>query len=154
FVVLAGELRGPEAALEVLEKLESERRSGDIEARDESVEAAGNLRRLYEGYREQDEAGDEEQRPGLSEGGQERLRSRLGWFGDLALAPEGAAREARAAALRPARRTLVVFVSVFAAGLMGLSIGGFLLAVLVFSAYLGRLEGGLTCPTGRGGIYA
>jgi membrane protease YdiL (CAAX protease family) len=164
FVVVAGELMGPEEALAVLGKLERLRRSGGIEASEEDVESARKLRRLYAGYlrqaadrkRGKEEQNSEEKvvRPALPEEDQGWLRSRLGWFGDLALAPEGADPEGREEALAPARRTFFVFISLFAAGLMGLSVGGFLLLLFAFLAHLGRLRGGLSCPTGRGAIYA
>jgi membrane protease YdiL (CAAX protease family) len=148
FVVLAGELAGPDEALESLDRLEADRESGDVEARDVSIEAAGKLRRLYAGYRKKPGSAD------LSTEEQEWLRSRLGWFGQLALAPLDGDSAVRQRALAPARRTLVVYLSALGLGLLGLGAGGFLVLLLVLLALLGRLRGGLECGTGRGGVYA
>jgi membrane protease YdiL (CAAX protease family) len=148
FAVLAGELAGPDEALKSLKQLEADRRSEKVEAREVSVEAADKLQQLYAGYQKQ---------PGkssLSPEDQQWLRTRLGWFGELALAPEDGDSAARAQALAPARRTVFVYVGVLVLGVLGLATGFFLLVLLVLLARLGRLRGGLECGTGRGGIYA
>jgi membrane protease YdiL (CAAX protease family) len=148
FAILAGELVGPDEALEILEQLEADRRAGTLEAREVSTEAADKLLKLYEGYRKNSG------KPILSPEDQQWLRSRLGWFGQLALAPSDGDRETRQQALAPARRTLVVYFSAIGLGLLGLVAGGFLLLLLVLLAFLGRLRGGLQCGTARGGVYA
>jgi membrane protease YdiL (CAAX protease family) len=148
FVILAGELVGPNEALKELEQLENDRRTGHVPARDVSVEAAGKLQRLYVGYRMHPG------RPVLPGADQEWLRSRLGWFGELALAPRDGNSEVREEALAPARRTLVVYFSALGLGLLGLVAGAVLLLVLIALAFVGRLRGGLACGSGRGGVYA
>ncbi len=148
FAILAGELAGPEEALQHLKQLEDDRRAGMVEARDVSVEAVGKLERLYTGYRQQP------RRPNLSPEDQEWLRSHLGWFGQLALAPRDGDPTAREQALAPAKRTLVVYFCVLGLGFLGLLAGGALLIVLVIIAFLGYLRGGLECGTSWGGVYA
>jgi membrane protease YdiL (CAAX protease family) len=148
FAVLAGELAGPGEALKVLKQLEADRRSDKVEAREVSIEAAGKLERLYAGYRNQPD------QPTLPPEDQQWLRSRLGWFGELALAPQGGDSAARAQALAPARRTVAVFISALVLGVLGLATGIFLIVLFVVLAWLGFLRGGLECGTGRGGIYA
>ncbi len=83
FAVLAGELAGPDEAIKALDQLEEARHSDPdhLNARDVSIEAARMLERLYAGYLQQPG------RPNLLPEDQEWLRSRLGWFGELALAP-------------------------------------------------------------------
>jgi membrane protease YdiL (CAAX protease family) len=148
FAVLASELVGPERALDVLGEIERDRDAGKLESSEAAVEAADRLKRLYEGYLH------DSTQPSLPEEDQEGVRSRLGWFGELALAPPGGDPGARADALAPARRSAVVILAWVAFGLIGLCVGGFLLLVFLFMAYSGWLKGGLTCGTGHGGIYA
>jgi membrane protease YdiL (CAAX protease family) len=148
FAVVAGELAGPEEAREALEQLEYARHRGEVEARPVSIEAAGKLERLYAGYEKQPG------KPILSENDQEWLRQRMGWFGDLALAPEGGDAAARAHVLSAARRTFLGMLILFGMALMGLTVGSFLLLLLIFLACLGRLRGGLVCGSGHGGVYA
>jgi membrane protease YdiL (CAAX protease family) len=148
FVVLAGELAGPDEALKALKGLEADRASSNIGAGEDAVKAAIKLQRLYEGYRQ------EPAKPALTAEDQLWLRSRLGWFGELALAPDDGDSSARSRALAPARRTLVVYLTAFGLALGGFVAGGFLLLVLALLACLGRLRGGLDCGSGWGGIYA
>jgi membrane protease YdiL (CAAX protease family) len=148
FAVVAGELAGPEEARKALKALERDRRAGEVEARPVSVEAAGKLERLYAGYEK------EPGKPVLPESDQEWLRQRLGWFGELALAPEDGDPDLRAHALAAARRTFLGLIALAGMALVGLSVGGFLLLLLIFLAFLGRLRGGLECGSGRGGVYA
>jgi membrane protease YdiL (CAAX protease family) len=148
FAVLAGELVGPAEALDRLRDLEAERSAHTIEARPASVEAAGRLETLYRGY----EKGGV--RPDLPAEQCAWLRSRLGWFGELALAPAGSDPAARQAVLGPARRTVVAYLSMVALLLLGLAVGGFLLLLFGLLALLGRLRGGLAAGAGFGGVYA
>jgi membrane protease YdiL (CAAX protease family) len=148
FAVVAGELVGPDEALKRLRQLESDRRAGVLDGREASIEAEGKLERLYLGYKKHPG------RPSLSIEEQERLKSGLGWFGELALAPKGSAEDARHQALLPARRTVYVYFSAVGLGLAGLGLGGVLLLVFFILACLGKLDGGLTVGIGHGGVYA
>jgi membrane protease YdiL (CAAX protease family) len=93
--------------------------------------------------------------PSLSDSQCELLRHELGWFGDLALAPEGGPNpEERAQLLAQARRTMFTAFGAFtASGLLGLAglLGLILLLVLLFTR---RVRSRLTGPSGHGAIYA
>jgi membrane protease YdiL (CAAX protease family) len=111
FVVLAGEFVGPAEALKQLHDL---RPAGD------DAEVAAVLDKLYRDYGQ-----DQFAAPSLSAGERQLLRDRLGWYGELALAPEGAPdAAARAAVLRPARRafygTIGLGLALFGFGVVGL----------------------------------
>jgi membrane protease YdiL (CAAX protease family) len=136
--VLAGELVGPEEARAVLRRLAQDR---EVEPTPEEQKEAGVLARLYSG------------RP-LSEGQRQLLRDRLGWFGRLALTPEGADPEARAEVLAPALRTAQVYVAVLVLGGTLVLAGGLVLLVLVVLTLAGRLSGGLRTGRTPGGVYA
>jgi membrane protease YdiL (CAAX protease family) len=148
FAVVAGELAGPAEALRLLRRLERDRADGTAPAPEGGAELAALLERLYAGY---------EQAPGrppLSDAEQQELRRRLGWFGELALAPSGGPDpSARASLLAQARRAaLTQFAAIFAA-LFGACIGLALLVFLAALVFAGRLHSGLRL-TGHGGIYA
>jgi membrane protease YdiL (CAAX protease family) len=82
------------------------------------------------------------------------LVDRLGWFGELALAPSGADEAARDAALRPALATFGILIGVFIAG-AAVGFGGFVgLIVVVVLALIGRIRGGLERSGGHHGVYA
>ncbi len=150
YAVVAGELAGPARAREALEELETDRRKGELEARDVSIHAARLLRRLYAGY----EKDPNSPAVDLSESEQQTLREGLGWFGDLALTPAGSDPAQRTSVLAPAVRTAVTYMVVGVAILLGLAAGLVLLIVLLLCAFLGKLGRGLVCGSQRGGIYA
>jgi membrane protease YdiL (CAAX protease family) len=150
FVVLAGELKGPDKAHEQLRQLDERyhERRGDPPA--EEAETARILDRLYAVR-----ADDPQAAASLPVDEQRELRQRLGWFGDLALAPAGADdEEARAAVLTPAYRTalsvLVVSFVMLGVGMVGLA----LLVTLFVLWCLGRLRSGLTLGSPHHGVYA
>jgi membrane protease YdiL (CAAX protease family) len=149
FATLAGELAGPEEATEALDRLEKDRKDGNVEARDASIEAARLLRRLYRGYIKDSEAP-----PALSDKEQERLRAGLGWFGELALSPRDGDPEARERVIAPAIRTTVTYFSMFFAFLLGFLAGLVLLVIAVVLAFKGKLRSGLAGRPIHGGIYA
>jgi membrane protease YdiL (CAAX protease family) len=84
-----------------------------------------------------------------------RLRERLGWFGDLALAPpDGSHQAARDVALQPAYRTLtglITFGSVF--GVLAL-IGLFGLPIFLICLATGSARTRLTTGSPASGLYA
>jgi membrane protease YdiL (CAAX protease family) len=150
FIVLVGDLRGPEQALAKLDALDGEITAQHInlDATDSAIEHA--LRRLYRDFARHDLDA-----PSVNAADRELLRERLGWFGELALAPAGDPESpARQAVLRAARQTFIVILGgtvLFAlaclAGLMGL-------LVFVSLLFAGQLPGGLHPPSGHGAIYA
>jgi membrane protease YdiL (CAAX protease family) len=182
FAVVAGEVVGPGEARRVLRELDEDRRAGEVEPTERQAQAARLLDRLYAGY-ERDfnklvaSAGylftllPSSSWARLSLAGlaqpiseplgppprpveeQDRLRQDLGWFGELALAPEGGDSERRERALAPARRTVMGLFTVAAGAIFGFAAGVFLLVLAAALAFLGRLPGGLA-PSGHGGVYA
>lgn len=150
FVVLAGELKGPHEAREQLHQIDRKYRQHCGNPAPEDAETAQVLDRLYavraEGPNEAASLPEDEQR---------RLRQRLDWFGELALAPpRGGDPAARAAVLAPAYWTvgalLGVGVFMLCLGLVGLV----LLVTLLVLYLLHHLRGGLTPDSPHHGIYA
>jgi membrane protease YdiL (CAAX protease family) len=149
FATLAGELAGPDEARAALARLERDRKEGKLEARDVSIDAARLLDRLYAGYEKNPKAP-----PVLNEKEQERLRTGLGWFGELALAPDGGDPVLRERVIAPAVRTAVTYIAVFLCFGGGFLIGLTLLIVALVYACKGQMRSALRCGTGHGGIYA
>jgi membrane protease YdiL (CAAX protease family) len=150
YVVLAGELAGPPEALEGLQDIERTSRSWNIPLGTTEEAIKQDLEHLYRDYN----AGRLDA-PSLSQQDRDFLRSELGWFGQLALAPAGGpnTRE-RDQVIREARITLAV---IFAAGMGGLllAVAG-LAALVVLSIYFatGRARSRLDLRQPNGGIYA
>jgi membrane protease YdiL (CAAX protease family) len=150
YAVVAGELERPDKALEALDRLEKERREGKIEARDISIKAAQLLRRLYRGYE-----ADPKAPPMLDEADQDFLRKGLGWFGDLALAPEGSATQAqRDSVMAPALRTAWTYLIVAAGFCLGFLAGLGLILLLAVRLFLGKTRSRIAVTPGHGSIYA
>lgn len=178
-VVLAGELVGVRQAQKELKELRSELRKPKIQAssppqtgadgaaskaaqngaqsagtNEDRVRAASRLAailsRLYSDY-----ARSAWQAPSLSDSDRQMLRTDLGWFGELALAPEQSPdKSARSAAVGQARLTMAVamvagglLLAVASAGLIGL-----VLFVVLFTS--GKIGPALATPSGNGGVYA
>jgi membrane protease YdiL (CAAX protease family) len=150
YAILAGEFSGPAEARDALKRMEAERSEGTLTARDISVEAVRLLDRLYEGYQKNPE----NKTILLDAAEQEKLRSGLRWFGDLALAPEGGDVAARAAVLGLAWRTAITYFVVVLVIMFGLVVGLAIIFVLVFLAWVGRLRAGLATGFSQGGVYA
>jgi membrane protease YdiL (CAAX protease family) len=150
FVILAGELAGPEEARKQLDQLEGLRAEGKVEPTAEQARLAGYLARLY-AARQQDptkEAGV------LTAAERDELRQRLGWYGELALAPAGDPDQgARAQATGPAIRTAWAVIGCMSVlGVIGL--GGLVgLVALIVLWSLGWVRTGVG-PGSHGGIYA
>jgi membrane protease YdiL (CAAX protease family) len=152
FAVVAGELAGPAEARKRLRELEQARDQGKVHASEEDRQLALLLDRLYAGY-EGEPAG--RRKPDLSGDELQELRQRLGWFGELALAPPGAADGAeRERALAPAQRTFWGFTGFLLAGLFIGFLGFVVLVVMLVLLAVGRLHGGLRTGSRHGGVYA
>jgi membrane protease YdiL (CAAX protease family) len=150
FIVLAGELAGPQEALKQLRRLDEElaRQGVAVTPRNQSIHDL--FVRLYRDY-----DNGEWQAPSLSDADHDLLRRDLGWFGQLALAPAKTPdRAARERVLRPAQRTVVTML-VLAAVIGVLALGGlaglFVMAVLLAS---GKLRAGLQTGSPYGAVYA
>jgi membrane protease YdiL (CAAX protease family) len=150
FVVLAGELAGPQRAQEQLDALSRRLDAAGKTMTPAETDVERILRRLYRDYRQR-----RFQAPSLAAEDKDVLREELGWFGDLALAPAGGPdRAAREEVMQPAHRTaIVLLVSVAALGSLGL-LGFIGLMLVVIFLFMGKLHLGLHCGAGNGGIYA
>lgn len=140
FAILAGELKGPEAALSELAEVKTEA----------AASLADILRRLYRDYeRKQLNA------PSVSEAEKGKLRSELGWMGDFALHPAGGPDPAgRDALLAGALRTCFALIgAMLVFGLLGLA-GLPCLFVVLLMAWYRKLSSGLGTASGAGGLYA
>jgi membrane protease YdiL (CAAX protease family) len=150
FVILAGELAGSKEALSQLKQLDAKVAAAGIQETPKQSELQKDLRQLYQDY----ESGRFDA-PALGEPQRQQLRTELGWFGQLALAPAGGPDpETRAAVLNPARRTVIaLFTCVIGLGLLGLLglVGLLCFVILLFS---GKLRRGIHTGTGHGGVYA
>ncbi len=141
YVVLAGELVGPDEALKQLREL------GPYP---EQEATAAQLEKLYEDYREKQWTA-----PALSDADRQELGKQLGWFGELALVPrEGPDANARSAVLQPARLTFYILLGAVL-GFFALGGCGFILLVavlLLVGLGLARLHFRTGSPNGA--IYA
>jgi membrane protease YdiL (CAAX protease family) len=152
FVVLAGELGGPEEALQRLDALQELRQQG-LTATREQEQLARDLRALYEEYQK----GEDHRDPAraLTPEQSEQLRTRLGWFGQLALHPSGGPEpEARQELLWGAMRTAVGALAYISLLLLLAFVGLFLLVLVGALWFVGQLRGGLVLGSGHGGVYA
>jgi membrane protease YdiL (CAAX protease family) len=150
FIVVAGELAGPAEAHAQLNQLEAKLLKAGIRKTAEQATLMDNLRRLYEDYM----AGRLDA-PSLTNEQRQQLRTELGWFGQLALAPAGGPDPAaREAAMSLAHRTALVFLA-YVAGLVVFGLFGcaglVLFVILLFS---GKLRRGIHTGVLHGGVYA
>jgi membrane protease YdiL (CAAX protease family) len=148
FVVLAGELKGPDEAREQLHEINRKYRDHCGEPPPEEGETAQILDHLYAARSKNPKT------VSLPEDERNKLRQRLDWFGELALTPPGSDIEARAAVLTPAYRTVLgilgVGVFMFSLGTAGLVV----LVTLIVLYFLNRLNGGLVPASSHDGVYA
>jgi membrane protease YdiL (CAAX protease family) len=150
FIALAGELAGPEEAQHRLVDLQLDIERDRVKGDPADVALVPVLGDLYLDYAEH-----HLDAPSVPAPERERLRERLGWFGQLALAPrDGPDPEARAAVLAPAQHTALVLLggvgTAAAVGVLGF-MGLVLFLVLLFA---GWLREGLPGPAQYGGVYA
>jgi membrane protease YdiL (CAAX protease family) len=150
FVVLAGELAGPQEAQAQLEQIEGKRAEEGVQKTAEQAALVDAVERLYKDY-----AIGQLQAPSVTQMQRQQLQRDLGWFGELALAPPGDPDQAaRDAALSLARRTVFTILG------LGLGVGlaallGFV-GLVVFLIYLfnGKLQRGVHTGQSHGGVYA
>ncbi|HTU20409.1 MAG TPA: CPBP family intramembrane glutamic endopeptidase [Gemmataceae bacterium] len=150
FVVLAGELKGPNESREQLQEIDQKYRfhCGNPSPEDEAT--ARLLDHLYAVRAE-----DANAVASLPEDEQQKLRQRLDWFGDLALAPrDGDDQVAREAVLAQAVRTVWALLGVGIFMLALFLIGLVFLVTLGVLYFLGHLQSGLKPGSPHHGIYA
>jgi membrane protease YdiL (CAAX protease family) len=141
FVVVAGELEGPREALRLLDDLRVDEQDADVKR---------ILQNLYGDYN-----ADHLNGPSVNVRDRAELKQRLGWLGELALAPPGSGDAVRGPVLAPARRTATLMLVLF--GLLLLAgVSGFgLLLLLVVLAFARKLKShGERLGTSTGHIYA
>ncbi len=152
FAAVAGELAGPTEARLRLRRLEEAREEGKVHPSEADQELARQLDRLYAGYERQPA---DQRTPDLPEAERQDIRQRLGWFGELALAPPGDAdKAAREGALAPARQTFWAVAGFTLVGLFAGFVGFMVLVVMLVLLAVGRLHGGLRTGSPHGGVYA
>jgi membrane protease YdiL (CAAX protease family) len=146
--ILAGELGGPEQALERLDKLQPSDQENEKPS-PEDGRLWESLHKLYQAYAKK------RYEDILSKEESERLVSDLGWFGELALHPEDDPnQEARAEVIAPARKTALVFGVVFLGG-AALAFSGFSwLLVFLVLLFRGTLRRRFVPGSSSGGVYA
>jgi membrane protease YdiL (CAAX protease family) len=141
FVILAGELSGPQEAIQRLSELDAQ---GSEEAKVRHI-----LRRLYEDYSKEQYSA-----PGVTPADRQEL-DRLGWFGELALHPAASPdASARQAVIAEARKTFFALWAIIVLfGVLGF-FGFFGLMALAAFALAGGVRSGLRLEGRYGGVYA
>ncbi|MBV9124535.1 MAG: hypothetical protein JO112_14350, partial [Planctomycetes bacterium] len=150
FVILRGELRGPEDALDQLDQLRQTIARDQVSLSPSQQDLIRIVNGLYRDYHQQRFSA-----PNLDEADRNLLRKDLGWFGELALVPAGGPNQAdREEVLNAAYRTMAAIMGLVclwgALGLAGLTEGLVLLAFLL----AGKLRSGLSDRLPHGGVYA
>jgi membrane protease YdiL (CAAX protease family) len=143
--VLVAEVQGPEAALQRLREVQDAPVAPDAEP-DEgtSVEI---LMRIFE-----DHSQDKRSAPSIDPEEREQLKSQLGWFGKLALAPPEQQSPLREQVIAEAWQTVyAIIVAVAAVGITGM-LGLFVLLVFGALLFTSNLSG-LKVTRGYGGVY-
>ncbi|MFC1758649.1 lysostaphin resistance A-like protein [Planctomycetota bacterium] len=149
FVTIAGELAGPEEALEHLESLRSTIERNVAEVTDEEQSVMSCLSAIYS-----KQPADPTSETGLAEEQKELLTTTLGWFGKLALTPEdGSNSAARSELLRPAKTTMIAIFCLMSGGLLLVIAGTICAAILAILAFTGKLQSVHGTVSPHGGIY-
>ena len=136
-VVMAGELAGPERALELLEAIEVDPQSEHADLFVRTIEA---LRVVYEGH----DPTPEDRRV---------LRRVLGWWGELALAHGDPEAPVRVQSVARGERLLGVVVGVLVGGVLVLLASLVCLAMVVVMLGRGRLRRRFVPPAAGGSVY-
>jgi membrane protease YdiL (CAAX protease family) len=159
FVILRGELAGPDAGLQALEQLQGKLLEKNHQATAEQQQVMDVLHRLYRLTAQQRQKPDEAEAaaakpPILSPDERQLLHSQLGWFGDLAASIDPNADPAlrQSVLLAAQRTTFTLFGAV--AGLILLGLAG-LIGLGVWLVGLAVKGVRLRVTTGSGGgVYA
>lgn len=150
FVVLAGELAGPEEARRQLNAIQDRLAASSILPTTEQAALMRTLGRLYDDF-----TAEHYDAPTLTQADRDRLRTDLGWFGELALAPaNGPNPETRDTLMHAARVTALTMLGAFLGGGTLAILGLVGLALLLASWSRGRARDGLAWRSPFAGIYA
>jgi membrane protease YdiL (CAAX protease family) len=150
FITLAGELAGPKEAENEIESLETYLQQSGKQPTFEEARLKDIMDALYS-----DHAKGRFDAPSVSLEDRAFLRDRLGWFGELALAPAGSPdHAAREAVINPAIRTFAVLIgTVFTVGFIAL-LGFVALILFLIMLFSGTLKTGVHCGSTYGSVYA
>jgi membrane protease YdiL (CAAX protease family) len=150
YIVVEGEISGPTKAKSLLRELDQKISERGVQLTPNQRAIQTILNGLYRDY-----ANDRWGAPSLSASDRGLLQNDLGWFGRLALNPAGGPDpEAREAVLRQAKKTVWVFVGLFA-GLIFLCLAGLIGLVVVLVLFLtGALRARFRSGSPYGGVYA
>jgi membrane protease YdiL (CAAX protease family) len=149
-IVLLADLDGPERGTQLLQDLDRQLREAGHWYSGEQAEERNVLGRLYADHA----AGHRADPPSVGPEERDGLREKMGWFGALALAPEGGDPDARAEVLRLAMQTGVALLVAIVAVIGGLLAGLVGLVVVLVGFLTGWLRGGLAVGSNHGGVYA
>jgi membrane protease YdiL (CAAX protease family) len=150
FIVLAGELSGPDEALDQIRRLRELMADEKVTPTADEAAVLDALTRLYMAS-----SGKHVEPPVLSEKDRDLLRNELGWCGELALAPkDGEDTAARDALLKTARRTAAAVLGIFAVAVLLGFLGLVALIVLGVFFLLGAFREAMPPPTAHAGVYA
>jgi membrane protease YdiL (CAAX protease family) len=151
FAILAGELEGPKEASKCLDQTRAALSKKEIRPQPgrEEIALLDVLDRLYSDYTQ-----GRLNAPSVSPQQRQQLVRRLGWFGELALAPAGANAEQRENALSQAYRTFWMMFGGVLGGLGFAFLGLMLLVGFLILAGIGYFRSALSAGISHGGIYA
>jgi membrane protease YdiL (CAAX protease family) len=149
YIVLVGDLAGPDEAQTKLQELKGLLARDRVNPPREQRRVMNVLRALYGDYQQ-----GQWDAPKVGPEDRQLLKDKLGWFGELALAPRQGDQAARAAVEVPAKRMLTAVL--VALGWVVFFLGAGCLGLLVLGGLwlAGVVRGKLHCPTGHGGVYA
>ena len=150
FAVVAEELAGPEQALTLLSELDASIQRGGIELDKQQIALRNALTMLMTDY-----ADDAWDAPSVDQKQRQLLIDKLGWFGDLALAPkQGTNAQARAAVMRSAEQTAISLLGTAGLFCLLLMFGVMALVVFAAAAITGSVRSAITCGrSNHSGIY-
>lgn len=149
YIVLVGELDGPEKALDGIKHLQEVLAHYHVELTSDQARTLDTLKQLYLSYQK-----GEYETPLASPSDRAFLVDHLGWFGSLALAPkESPAKAAREAVLGPAKR-LTLALGIGGAAVVALAIAGvFGLVFILFFQMAPRAALENRAPLPYAGVY-
>lgn len=150
FVVLAGELSGPQAAIELLGRLKWDLEVAKLNPDKVQLSVLNTLRRIYMDYRKR-----KFDAPSVLEPERQILIGKLEWYGKLALTPPQAPdRVARLAIMVSPLRLVFGLLGVVAVIVVLGSLGLIGLVIFGIGAAMGGIKVGLRPGSGSSGVYA
>ena len=149
FVVVAGELAGPQEALVQLEELERAVSFHNRKLTEVEASLIGTLKKLYADYDNESWSG-----VSLSEVERSQIRQCLGWCGSLALIPqESPDQDARRDVMKPALWTVGIVLAAFFALTVGFLFGLAISIMFFIFAFTKRLRLRLMAGSSARNIY-